>query len=96
VSAPVLRSLLFLPANRADRFPRALGSGADAVCLDLEDALAPDDKDAGLASALELLAHDRGRTLLAVRVNDVKTERGRADLAALGAAPRLPDENEPA
>lgn len=90
-SPPVLRTLLFLPANRADRFPKALASGADVVCLDLEDGLAPDAKDEGRAAALELLARDRGRSLVVVRVNDVKTARGRDDLAALGEAPRAPD-----
>ena len=88
---PVLRSLLFLPSTRADRFPKALASGADAVCLDLEDALPPADKDQGLATALELLAAERGRTLLAVRVNDVGTERGLADLRALALAETHPD-----
>ena len=87
----VLRSLLFLPATRADRFPKALASGADIVCLDLEDGLAPDDKDLGRTTALELLTRDRARTLVVVRVNDVKTERGRDDLAALGEAARPPD-----
>ncbi|MSR35830.1 MAG: CoA ester lyase [Gemmatimonadetes bacterium] len=87
----ILRSLLFLPANRADRFLKALASGADAVCLDLEDALPPADKEAGLASALELLTHDRGGVLVTVRANDVNTERGRQDLEALRAAPSPPD-----
>jgi citrate lyase beta subunit len=91
VAAPVLRSLLFLPANRRDRFPKALASGADVVCLDLEDGLAPADKDAGLESALELLRLPRGDVVVAVRVNDAKTERGSRELAALGGSPRLPD-----
>lgn len=91
MSAPILRSLLFLPATRADRFPRALGSGADAVCLDLEDALPPDDKERGLATALELLAGPRDGTLVTVRVNDVKTERGVRDLEALAQAGAPPD-----
>ena len=39
-----LRSLLFVPGTRADRFPRAFASGADAVVLDLEDAVEPGHK----------------------------------------------------
>ncbi|EJL94317.1 citrate lyase beta subunit [Herbaspirillum sp. CF444] len=35
------RSYLFVPANRPDRYVKALGSGADAVIVDLEDAVAP-------------------------------------------------------
>jgi (S)-citramalyl-CoA lyase len=91
VPAHAIRSLLFLPANRADRFPKALASGADAVCLDLEDALPPAEKDAGLASALELLGQPRGGVLVCVRVNDVKSERGLADLRAVARAETQPD-----
>lgn len=36
---------LFVPGNRADRFAKAAASGADGVILDLEDAVAPNDKD---------------------------------------------------
>ena len=45
------RSYLFVPASRPDRYERALASGADAVIIDLEDAVAPADK----ASARESL-----------------------------------------
>ncbi len=38
------RSFLFVPATRPDRFSKALGSGADAVIIDLEDAVAPGEK----------------------------------------------------
>jgi len=39
-----LRSLLFVPGDRPDRMEKALGSGADALILDLEDAVAPANK----------------------------------------------------
>jgi len=42
VSLP--RTYLFVPGNRAERFDKALASGADAVILDLEDAVVPADK----------------------------------------------------
>jgi citrate lyase subunit beta / citryl-CoA lyase len=42
--SPPIRSALFVPATRTDRFERAAGSGAHAVILDLEDAVAPGDK----------------------------------------------------
>lgn len=41
------RSILFVPADRPDRCAKALASAADAVCIDLEDAVAPGRKDAG-------------------------------------------------
>ena len=40
------RSFLFVPATRPERFAKALASGADAVIIDLEDAVAPRDKGA--------------------------------------------------
>ena len=46
------RSFLFVPATRPERFAKALASGADAVIIDLEDAVAPGEK----AQARQLLA----------------------------------------
>ncbi|MER7205289.1 aldolase/citrate lyase family protein, partial [Streptomyces sp. NPDC000188] len=40
------RTLLFVPGHRPDRFEKAAAAGADAVIVDLEDAVAPDGKDA--------------------------------------------------
>ncbi|MGB4582795.1 MAG: aldolase/citrate lyase family protein [Rhodoferax sp.] len=65
------RSFLFVPANRPDRFVKALASGADAVIIDLEDAVAADNKAAArdqLADAFGRFAGpERGRLL--VRIN---------------------------
>lgn len=65
------RSFLFVPANRPERFPKALASDADAVIIDLEDAVAPSDKAAArgqLAAAFgQFAAPDRARLL--VRMN---------------------------
>jgi citrate lyase subunit beta/citryl-CoA lyase len=44
MNAPLPRSYLFVPGNRPERFEKALVAGADAVILDLEDAVAPEDK----------------------------------------------------
>ena len=78
------RSLLFVPASRPDRYARALASGADVVCVDLEDAVAPADKAAARGSVMHLMAG--GGWLPArstVRVNPASTAEGTADLAAL-------------
>ena len=65
------RSFLFVPATRPERYAKALASGADAVIIDLEDAVAPQDKDKArhqLAGAFGLFgASERARTM--VRVN---------------------------
>ncbi|MFJ5612623.1 HpcH/HpaI aldolase/citrate lyase family protein [Streptomyces sp. NPDC093221] len=77
------RSFLFVPGDRPERFDRALASGADAVVVDLEDAVPPDAKEAALANATALLGRAPG---VVIRVNDPRTHRGSADLAAFGAA----------
>ena len=46
----LFRAPLFVPADRPERFAKAAGSGADAVILDLEDAVAPANKDAARRS----------------------------------------------
>ena len=40
MSLPAFRSILFVPGDRPDRYESALSAGADAVCIDLEDAVA--------------------------------------------------------
>lgn len=55
------RTALFVPATRADRIPKALASGADAVIVDLEDAVAPQDKDRARAALDAALAADLHR-----------------------------------
>ncbi len=48
------RSFLFLPADRLERLPKALASGAHALILDLEDAVAPEQKPAARAALARL------------------------------------------
>jgi citrate lyase beta subunit len=79
----MMRSKLFVPAIRFDRFEKALDAGADAVCFDLEDAVALDRKSAarqGLASFL----HDRatGVPQLLVRTNSLTSSDFALDLDA--------------
>lgn len=52
----VPRSYLFVPADRPERFDKALNSGADAIIIDLEDAVAPAAKDAARAALANWLA----------------------------------------
>lgn len=90
------RVFLFTPGNRPDRFAKAAATGADALILDLEDAVAQGGKDDARAS---VVAHFRGefRAGLAghqakgLRVNNVHTSAGLHDLAALVAASARPD-----
>lgn len=82
-----MRSLLFVPGTRPDRIAKALASGADAVCIDLEDAVAPQDKAQARASVMEALAEPReSAPVLGFRINPLRTPNGLADLAAYGAS----------
>jgi citrate lyase subunit beta/citryl-CoA lyase len=75
---PVSRSFLFVPGNRPERFAKAVNSGADAVIIDLEDAVAVEEKAAARAACRAFL-ESGGSTL--VRVNGLDTEWSREDLA---------------
>lgn len=83
-----LRSLLFVPADRPERFAKAAASGADALILDLEDSVAPEKKGAGRAAIAAWLAGERGVTTF-VRVNPLDGGQTEADLAAV--LPGRPD-----
>jgi len=77
-----LRSFLFAPGNHARRVERALSLDADAVILDLEDAVATAEKRATRDAVIAALVRPR-RALLYVRVNAVDTEFCYDDLAAI-------------
>lgn len=79
------RTYLFVPGDRPDRFDKALASGADAVVLDLEDAVSPADKSGARQAVSERLraATPEHRARLVVRINDAATRWFEDDLAAL-------------
>ena len=81
------RSFLFVPASRPERFAKALAAGADAVIIDLEDAVAPTDKDCAREQLrggfAQISAADRAR--LVVRINASGTPWQDADLQLLQA-----------
>lgn len=82
-----MRSLLFAPADRPELVAKLPRSGPDAICLDLEDGVAADRKQAaraGLTAALESVA-GRG-SLVTVRVDAVDEPGFVMDIAALDAA----------
>ncbi|MBV9701600.1 MAG: CoA ester lyase [Methylobacteriaceae bacterium] len=84
------RSLLYLPGSNARALEKARTLAADALILDLEDAVAPEAKEVARAQvAAAIAAGGYGRRELVVRVNALDTPWGAADLAALGG--RQPD-----
>ncbi|MDA1095156.1 MAG: CoA ester lyase [Acidobacteria bacterium] len=88
----VRRCVLFVPAVRPDRFAKALATGADAVCLDLEDGVSFAQKDEARDKALGLLAERTpGRAEVMLRINEPESDLGERDLSALLAAGVRPD-----
>ncbi len=81
-------SLLFVPGSRPDRFAKAKASGAGLTVIDLEDAVAADDKVSARSAALEHVAGTPQGW--GIRINAVTTLAGVRDLAALGDATDLP------
>lgn len=84
----VLRSLLFVPADRPERFGKAAASGADAIILDLEDSVALARKPAGREAVAAYLAGPRECQVF-VRVNALDSGMTADDLAAV--LPGKPD-----
>lgn len=86
----ILRSYLFVPGDRPERFAKALATAAHQVVIDLEDAVTPDAK----VSARDHLAHwlrtelpEHERSRVAIRVNAFDTPWHAADLAMFAASP---------
>ncbi len=86
------RSLIFTNGMRPEMFAKALKSGADMVCVDLEDAIAPEHKDQAREYTLPLFdGDDTGDTVeRMVRINGLRTAEGLADLLAVLASPTPP------
>src|SRR5689334_19899897 len=84
---------LYVPANRPDRFAKAVAAGPDLVVFDLEDAVPVDDKADARSWAVAWVAARSGGPF-EVRVNAAGTPWIEDDLAALAAVPaariRLP------
>lgn len=81
-----LRSLLFVPGDRPERFPKAAASGADALILDLEDSVAADRKGFARQAIREALNGATRATPLLVRINPLDSAFMEEDLDALAGA----------
>lgn len=79
------RSFIFSPGLKPDMFPKALASGTDIVCVELEDGIAPKDKDEARKHALALFEQpqaDDGVERI-VRINCLRDTFGLADVQAV-------------
>jgi citrate lyase subunit beta/citryl-CoA lyase len=78
-----MRSMLFVPGDRPERFAKAVASGADAVIFDLEDAVVPERRTAARLEIARYIAEADRQVPLWVRINPVATEDALLDLAAV-------------
>tara|TARA_Y100000768_G_scaffold325727_1_gene262821 strand:- start:236 stop:1096 length:861 start_codon:yes stop_codon:yes gene_type:complete len=80
----VRRSFIFTPGLKPDMFPKAIESGADMVCIELEDGIAINDKDEARNNTIEALKtlEVNSDVELVVRINNQRTKFGLLDLEA--------------
>ena len=83
-----MRSLLFVPGDRPERFGKAAASGADAIILDLEDAVTADRK-ADARREVAAYLRDPAPVPRFVRINTLGSDGQPADLAAARGADAL-------
>ena len=79
------RSFIFAPGLHPELYPKALSCGADIVCVELEDGIAPPDKDAAREKTMEIFASpqvDDGVERV-VRINCLRSAYGLADVQAI-------------
>src|SRR5689334_18376438 len=75
------RSMLFVPASRWAMIEKAAASAADAVCLDLEDSVAVDDKPSSRGNAIRAFRElDFAHRLRMLRINGLDTPFAYRDL----------------
>ena len=80
----VRRSFIFTPGLQPEMFPKALASGADMVCIELEDGIAIKDKNEARKNTIEALKslEVKNDVELVVRINCQRTKFGLLDLEA--------------
>jgi citrate lyase subunit beta/citryl-CoA lyase/(S)-citramalyl-CoA lyase len=87
------RSFLYVPATRPERFVKAIDSGADMVCIDLEDSVAPDNKNQARMNVLKFCNDYNFKDSaceVVVRINTLKSADGLKDLLAISESENLP------
>ncbi|NNC36418.1 MAG: CoA ester lyase [Acidimicrobiales bacterium] len=85
----ILRSFLFIPADSEKKLAKAAGIKADAIILDLEDAVLPERKTVAREMCAEFLKNARPSAEVWVRINPLDTDLWQDDLEAI--IPHRPD-----
>ena len=79
------RSFIFCPGDKPEMLPKALKSGSDMVCIDLEDAIAPEHKALSRNNVIKLFdkaIYAKGVETI-VRINELQSDDGRKDIQAI-------------
>ncbi|WP_440682951.1 HpcH/HpaI aldolase/citrate lyase family protein [Cysteiniphilum halobium] len=87
-------TMLFTPANKPERFQKAWDINADALIIDLEDAISISDKDSAREQAISFLREadfPQGKTIIAVRINSIQTAAGLKDITTFIESGICPD-----
>src|SRR6266496_1405561 len=81
----LIRSWMFVPGHRQRMIDKAFGLNADAIMLDIEDGVAPNEKDAARKNIAESLGREKapGSPARYVRINAIGHARMDADLEAV-------------
>ncbi len=78
------RSKLFLPGSRTEFIEKAAKGDADCICMDLEDAVAPSDKELARTNIIKALNEvDFGTKVVTVRINGLNTHYAYRDIIDL-------------
>ena len=79
------RSFIFTPGLKPEMYPKALASGADMVCVELEDGIAPKDKEGAREKAMSLFDQPQVQDGVEriIRINSVREQFGILELQAV-------------
>src|SRR5260370_40341517 len=82
----LIRSWMFVPGHRQRMIDKALGLNTDAIMLDIEDGVAPNEKDTARKNIADSLGREKAPRTPAryVRINSIGHPRMDADLEAVG------------
>ena len=76
-----VRSLLFVPAGKLAKWEKAEASGADVLCIDLEDSVPHNEKIEARSEVFAFLEHGKQRhPLVVLRINSIESDFGKSDL----------------
>ena len=79
------RSFIFTPPLKREMFGKAINSGVDIVCLELEDGIAPSDKNFAREQALDIIKSEKSpkNIEILIRINSIRESHGIADIKGL-------------